>query len=319
MNKQEKFLMNRINGYIDVKQMLQEIGVDVSSLRNIHNNPNVSLTKGSGASEAFSFVYHGIKYFYKGNVGNWYSPYNELLISELAKDFGIPCVDYDLAIFDGIEGTVSLNYKEEGKTYISGEEIFKETWGIGSFDAEQFNNLENIWDVLECRYQDYPNKRKIIRSLVEGIISIYLFDLITYQFDRQSINWEIVESSEGVFLSPLFDNERICPESSGLLSLRVDSDIAPVYLSPEDWNDGLENAYNSISRFLATSSEEYRNIIFDKLWIIGEKNLNKVFERIEAKTKYPMPEERKEYYLNEYKKHREKLEEILNKENIRKR
>lgn len=32
-----------------------------------------------------------------------------------------------------------------------------------------------------------------------------------------------------------------------------------------------------------------------------------------------MLEERKEYYLNGYKKHRERLEEILNKENNRKR
>lgn len=315
-----EIFMVRVNGFIDINQMLEEIGVDVSSWKNVRSNPNVSLLDHSSSDIAFSFVYHGIKYFYKGNIGKWYNPYNELLISELAKDFGIPCVDYDLAIFGDIKGTISLNYKEEGKIYISGEDIFKETWGIGPLDAEQFNNLENIWDVLECKYQDYPNKRTIIRSLVEGIISIYLFDILTYQLDRQSFNWEIVESSEGVSVAPLFDNERIYPESSRLVSLRVDSDIAPVDLDLEDsLDESLENAYNSISRFLATSSEEYRNIIFDKLWIIGEENLNKVFERIEAKTKYPMPEDIKQYYLKEYKKHREKLEEILNKENIRKR
>lgn len=312
--------MVRVNGFIDINQMLEESGVDISSFKSIISNSNVSLVNNSSSDKAISFVYQGKKYFYKGNIGNWYNPYNELLVSELAKDFGIPCVDYDLAMFGDIEGTISLNYKEDGKNYISGEDIFKETWGIAPLDAEQFNNLENIWDVLECKYQDYPNKRNIIRSLVEGIISIYLFDILTYQLDRQSFNWEVIESSEGVSLSPLFDNERIYPESSRLVSLRVDSDIAPVNLDFDDsFDEDMETAYNSILRFLAVSSEDFSHLIYDKLWIIEEENLNKVFERIEVKTKYPMPEERKEYYLNAYKKHREKLEEILNKENTRKR
>ena len=310
--------MTRIDGFIDINQMLEEIGVDTSSWKSIIQDPNVHKVEHSNSDRSISFIYQSKKYFYKGNVRSWYNPYNELIVSELAKDFGIPCVDYDLAILDTVPGTISLNYKEDDKSYISGEDIFKETWGIGTRDTEQFNNLENIWDVLECKYQDYPNKRSIIRSLMSQIISIYFFDILTYQLDRQSFNWEIVESSKGISVAPLFDNERIYPDSSRLVSLRVDIDVAPTYLDSWDTlDDDLENAYQSILRFLFTSSEEFSNLIFDKLWIIGEENLNKVFDRIETKTGYPMPEEKKKYYLDGYQKHRKKLEQILNNENIK--
>ena len=51
--------------------------------------------------------------------------------------------------------------------------------------------------------------------------------------------------------------------------------------------------------------------IKDKLWIISEENLYKIFARIEEKTKYPIPKEIKSFYLIYYRKHRERLEEVL--------
>lgn len=92
-----------------------------------------------------------------------------------------------------------------------------------------------------------------------------------------------------------------------------------VDINDDDLTEKEDLLYKSLESFQKVSNENYVDIIKNKLWVIGEENLNKVFERIEKKTGYPMLEERKEYYLNGYKKHRERLEEILNKENNRKR
>ena len=47
------------------------------------------------------------------------------------------------------------------------------------------------------------------------------------------------------------------------------------------------------------------------------KNLESIFERIENKTEYPLPNDIKKHYLKEFKNHREKLERLLEKEQVR--
>lgn len=296
--------------------MLEEIGINTMLIRTIKESPWVEVFHDEPYSLVFSFKYNGEIYFYKDKNCSKISPYNELVAEELAKDFGIPCVSYDLAALGKNRvGNISKNYKQDNVNYIEGTELLGLTH---YYDSDLQNDLidrikpfrnilEDIWDGLEIRYHDYPDQRKIIDGLMKKIVDIYLFDILTCQVDRHDKNWQIIESSEFIDIAPLFDNERIlnATEMFAEVSLGIDS----------VW----ENLWESIQKFQEVSSEEFTDIIKDKLWIISEENLYKVFERIEKKTEYPMPEERKQYYLNGYKKHREQLEEILNKENTRKR
>lgn len=75
--------MERKNGYIDLDKLFSENDTDISFLNFTSEYIN------------FNFKINNQEYFfkYKKNI----SPYSELIAAELANDFGIKHVDYDLA------------------------------------------------------------------------------------------------------------------------------------------------------------------------------------------------------------------------------
>lgn len=300
--------MTRKEGFIDVEKMLEQIGVDTTSINSILGSPSVNVIDYMYESKIhFSFQYHGETYYFKRDIYSNCSPYNELVIDELAKDFGISCVDYDLAVLGRtIKGVISKNFRLENVQYISGDQLFTNVWK--KYHINTSNNLESIWDTFEYYCYNFPNKREIIAKLTNKIISIYLFDIITAQGDRHELNWEVMEYKNDIDIAPIYDNERI---------LMSNSENINVCLKVGDNIEDYENIAKSIQQFQKVSSSEFTDIIKDKLWIISEENLNKVFDRIEKKTGYPMPDEEKEFYLNGYREHKKKLEEILDLTEVR--
>lgn len=297
--------MTRKEGFINVDEMLKEIGVDITNFGTILNSPLISIISENIDKILFSFNYKSDIYFYKYNFMNM--PYNELVAEELAKDFNILCVSYDLAILSTNKGVLSKNYKKENVNYVSGTEILLD-FCKNNRNTYQTNNLEGIWDALEYRYRNHHNKRKILEKLMQKIVNIYIFDILLRQSDRHSDNWQIMEYGDEVDIAPLYDNERILYAFDGTNYVSIKSDDLP-----------YENLWYSIKNFQKISSEKYRDIIQEKLWIISEENLYRVFERIEMKTGYPMPTHIKNYYITQYEKHRKKIEEILEETEIRKR
>lgn len=301
--------MVRKNGFIRVDEMLEEVGVDTSSLDSISKNPNVTLIKNNNQGFHISFPYKGETYFYKHCFsildGSFIDCYNELVAEELAKDFGISCVDYDIAALGSYRGVISKNYKLDNAVYIPGKKVFNDR------SYKDDNTLENIWDALEYRYQNHPNKREIISDLMRKIINIYLFDIISCQNDRHSSNWELMISGRKTDIGPLFDNDRILLDGGkdAVVGLGIDFDS---YIP-------VQNLLESIQSFQYISNEEFTSIIKEKLWIISNENLNKVFEKIEKKTGISMPLDSKLFYLCSYQEHRKKLEKILEEEKDRKR
>lgn len=313
--------MARKEGFVEVDEMLKEIGVNTMITRTIKESPLVNVIHDEPYSLVFSFDYHGETYYYKFTDYKEISPYNELIAEELAHDFGIPCVDYDLAVLGDIrEGNISKDYKRPDANYLTGQDIlysfYSKTMNFGDsfLDENRYNSLENIWDALEYRYQLHPDKREVVRSLMEKLVNIYLFDVLVCQSDRHSGNWMIEEKENNIDIAPIFDNERLYPD---LYCYYPGINVEFCEDDPCKIEDDL--LYKSLESFKKVSNENYLNIIKDKLWIIGEENLNKVFERIEAKTEYPMPEGKKKYYLDGYQKHQDNLKKILNIEDIRKR
>lgn len=297
--------MNRIDGFIDISQMLQEIGVDTTNLKSILESHFIDRI--CGCRYHFSFDYKCDKYFFKirdydnNNLYDTYSVYNELIVEELARDYGIPCIDYDLAVLGSYQGVLSKNYKLENANYIYGYDLLndyeKSTGHSGS------NTLPNIWRALEYRYQNNFNKREIISNLMKKIVDIYLFDVITCQSDRHSSNWQIVENDDNIDVAPLYDNECI---------LKRQLALATVALS---MRGGDQLLLESIKQFQNVSSEEYRNIIKEKIWIISDSNLKTVFERVENKIGCALPDRYKDYLSGDYEAHRDKLEKILSLNN----
>ena len=290
--------MRRKEGFIDVDKMLQDIGVDNTDINSIMNNEKISIITYNHWKIILSFIYENDTYFYK--YSGMSIPYNELIAEELAKDFGINYVSYDLAVLGQYKGVLSKNFIKDNEKYITGEEILN-AFFIDNKDIEVHNNLGDIWDALEYRYQNYPNRKELIKSLMDDIINIYIYDIITCQSDRHSQNWGLIENGNEVYIQPIFDNERILSTNGrqAFVNLTID----------EKENSNL--LFNLI-KFMKTSSISYTDLIKEKLWIISDENLKSVFKKIDDKTGYPMSDKFKQYYLKEYQSHRRRLEKVLN-------
>jgi len=280
--------MERINGYIRIDEMLKAGG----GAKYIDLN----------ASSHLEFNYKGETYFYKYNED--ILPYSELVAEELAKDYGLFCVSYDLASLNGIKGVISKNYKKKNANYILADDIlsycFNSYHNGKCLSIDEYNNLDSIWTALDYYYRDKKNKIAITHNLMSQIVDIFLFDIITCQPDRHTRNWEIMEKEDSINISPLYDNERI-------LKYREEDAIISISISESE----DENLWEALKKFQHLSSDEFNNLIEKRLWIISEENLMSVFERIEKKTNHSMPEKCKNFYLDGYKKHKEKIEEIV--------
>lgn len=299
--------MKQINGYIDVNKMLREIGIIDTSIDELNNTVNLISIKKNGI--VFSFRYSGKEYFYKYNENT--ALYSELVAEELAQDFGIDHVNYYLALFDNHQGYISESYKKDNADYVFGSDLLYECYGYmtENRNIEEFNNLESIWDALEYRYANDPNKNQIISNLMSQIVNMFIFDIIICNYDRHSDNWEIMESADEIKLAPIYDNEGI---------LTTSGRNAFVSMTLEEKTHGI--LWKAISDFQKISSSEFTDIIKEKLWIIGEENLINIFTRIENKTGVAMPDIYKKYYLEEYKNHKNRIEKALtDNKDIRKR
>lgn len=133
---------------------------------------------------------------------------------------------------------------------------------------------------------------------MQKIVNMFIFDILIGQVDRDATNWWLIEYPNGTLdLNPLFDNVRIlilhhrlAPErypSVSKLLLKVDQDVGRYF-------------YENLEEFLKYSDKEFVDSLYNNLWVISSENLQKIFTRIEEKTKYPMSEELKQFYLKEF-------------------
>lgn len=289
--------MNRKEGFIDLETILQQMGINTIRLTSILDNPKITVIQKPPLNLVFSFEYEKEIYFYKC-VDH---PYNELVAFYLLQDYGLNSLEYDLASLGSLKGVLSKNFKKKNVNYIYMEDILVDYWQMDIVDIEDYNNLEDIWDALENRYQNYENKREIVEKLMRTIVDIFLFDIICDHQDRHSGNLLIAESQDRVDIQ-LFDNERILSQRE-MVSLTV--------------NDrSLQNIWMALKTFLRISSEEFQKIIIEKLWIISDENLFSVFQKIKDQTGYEVPKHEKDYYLMGFQKHREKLIRMLQKQNM---
>lgn len=73
------------------------------------------------------------------------------------------------------------------------------------------NNLYDIWNVLEI-YAKTNNLDYNIEEIMNNLINMFIFDIITSQGDRHADNWSIIKNNKdnSIRLCPLYDNSGIC-------------------------------------------------------------------------------------------------------------
>ncbi len=304
--------MVRENGYVNWDDTLKKMGIDTTSLDTVMESDKVTVAE-DGSSNVFSFKYNDDNLFFKTNsIRNEYNHYAELLAEELAKDFGIPCAQYDLAKICGHKGVTSKDIRKENATYINLKDIIEKY-----HDNDLMSNFDllTIWQDLKKYYGDRDDREKIVANLVSQIVDIFIFDVLVAQYDPY--NLKVMEHNGEVSMAPIYDNE-FMQYKFGRTDFRFGVDEKLYSTDEDEKNDSKDEDKDRVliafDRFLSISSTEFVKRVVDKMWVIGEDNLDKKFGIIERKTgDYPVPEDIKNKFIARFTDHRKKLIEVLNK------
>ena len=156
--------MKRKEGFIDVEEMLKESGINTSTTDTIYNSTKVR-SLNTSASSFLIFNYNDHEYYYK--VSEFFTPYSEMIVSELLNDFNINHVEYDLAYLKDTKGLLSKNFKKENAKYIPGYKLLEDYTGeVDIYMLEEYNDLENIWMAIKERYKDENVTKKLVNQIV---------------------------------------------------------------------------------------------------------------------------------------------------------
>lgn len=213
--------------------------------------------------------YNNENYFFKEET-NLNCVYKEMIAQELAKDFGIPYVNYGFARFNNNIGIVSKSFIDNNSKYIPMNKILFDCY---KEEVLNHNNLEDIWKALQYRY----NNSDIVASLMNEITDLFMFDCLIANGDRHDENYGIIEGNS-IHITPVFDNENM---------LSKDSLYDKYYSIGVDTENNIIDE-NILDSFLWMSDSRYKEKLRDKLWIIDRDNLNDVLNRVDSKLQTKM-------------------------------
>lgn len=248
-------------------------------------------------------IYYNDDIYYYKIIYNVSNLYNELIAYELSKDFGIPCVEYDIASYNETMGVFSKSFIGRTDKFYTFEDILEKYYGIFPI---KYNSLENIYHALSLRYND----TNLVNFLMREVVLVFLFDILIANNDRHVCNYGIIENDRGISLGPLFDNESIlsdiCIEYGGYALSVYEKDF---FTSVTE----LIDKDNFLCRFLKVSDEEHIKLFQEKNYIIGEENLNKVFSRIEEKIDSFIPPLIKKEKIKKFNENKFMIDNTLSK------
>lgn len=196
-------------------------------------------------------IYGELFYFKFCDIG----AYKELVIDELAKDFGIRCAFYDLASFGNGCGLISKDLNADGK-FVSMSDLLSGFYKTASLSTtKQYNNLYDIGFMLEQSF-DHKTFQRLNKQLEE----LYLFDILTGNSDRNVTNYGL-QYHDGTVDIVILDNERC-----------MDSDVIyedKFQLKRRRNDDGISGLS--------------WDIVNDRLKFISDEHIDEVLGRVEQK------------------------------------
>lgn len=308
--------MERINGFLDLdsyfKKDYQEL-IKLGILK--YDNSFEQYFDEHGKKSNHWITINNEKYYLKRS--NYWE--QELVVEEFFKLLGLDNLHYDVAILDGVEYVISKDYKKVGNTYISGRELLEDFYlKIKNSDKRYFkdnfnirlnarkevvgsllNNLENIWQAIALKYQNYSNKDEIVYKLVDELKTRFLIrEILLMDSDYHCNNW-VIEESDEIKLVPNFDNES---------TLMTDIYGLPFGINNESIND---SAYDQLKYYLEVSDS---NNVIEFINLFNKANpalLNLAIEKVEQERKITISN--KNELMENYSKNYEHLETIVNR------
>lgn len=209
-------------------------------------------------------------------------------------------------------------------------------------DILKMNNLTDVWYVIS-EYLKLNNlySDDVLSNIMNDLVNMFMFDIITLQGDRHHSNWGIIRNNEtnAVKMAPLFDNSNMCnlnrtkaiksviKNVEGLSNVKDPVKKANLYNDFKsqiyhnsasftvDEDDKINKSKNIeiINKFISISSHEYIQQFINKLEYLKNNGMQNIFKNIEEKIKAEIPASIKmiveaSISLN--------IEEILNNSNI---
>lgn len=209
---------------------------------------------------SFSFIFNGKRYFFK-ELKNTNQCYNELIGYELARDFGLLAVPYDLASYDGFCGYISENYLRDGYVYL--EDILKKYYS----NTRYKNNLNDAVIAISNVYSE-----EFANNIRFDLIKLLMFDIIIGNYDRHDKNIIIDEKHARLGVVP--DNE-----------MMLSSDAMYNQYYGFKMFDGDRNTLDNLLSYL---DEDGLRFFMSKIQIISNENIESVMKRVETKIGRPM-------------------------------
>lgn len=243
-------------------------------------------------SRHYKLVYKDKLYYFK--YAKVAYTYNELVANELAKDFDINCVEYDLASYNGMIGNISEDYIKGRNHMLMSEFLFT---NMGSRYSSYCNNIKTISSLFYLKFDDVTAEK-----LTNQLITLFIFDVLIANSDRNDNNYGLINVGGNVQLTPVFDNGQMLNEDvlyDGYYSLK--------------WNVINDSDMSILEDFLINADTKWIDLLKSKLWIIDEKNLFDVFNRVENKIHCSMDDVIKNDMLKNFSINRKYIIDSLNK------
>lgn len=205
------------------------------------------------------------------------------------------------------------------------------------------NNLEQLWSILDIYLTLHQYENKYLNSIMNYLIQIFIFDLITLQGDRHIGNWGIIENQNDktIYIPLLFDN------GTSFNLWKLNSKESPFYINLKNYQENpqkekLKNQFLSIlyknkmlltcsedaitnakakkrehnvkvfEYFLKTSSQNYIELARNYIEKIKSVSINALLTKIEIEQHVIIPEHIKNYVIDVMTWNLYFLDEIMN-------
>ena len=264
--------------------------------------------------------------------------YNELIGYQAAMILGIDACFCDLATLNGQKGIISKSLRSKKTQLTSGFDILKE-YAYGSlsnlywikkmmeksyirfwFDENYrekdnsipesiLHDLENIWHALDYKYS--TDKRFDLEKVMNQVVKMFLFTLLSYDEDRFSFDWLIAESEDDINLAPLFDNEYAFNYNEAKIHQRYK------FSCSTDSDSFKYHQLQAIERFFSISSSEYFGLFCDMHETLVA-NFENIIGRVECQIGTLIPADKKSIIVDGFYKNMEQIRGVIEKYETRK-
>lgn len=253
--------------------------------------------------------YIGNNMYYYKICNNVDSLYNELIVEELAHQFGIPCAHYDIGFIDDTVIIFSKDVVKKNEKSINIEKLMFEIYP-DEFNIDKRNNLEDLWNAFYFKYKD----NNIVKKLMDQLVNIFIFDILIGNSDRYYFNYLLLEKENDVNIGPIIDNENMLNQNAIYYG---GYDISVSYEDYFYCAQHLNEEDNFLLKFLDVSDVSYREIIENNLFLIEEENINNIFKLIENKIGCRISPFIKKKILDNFKINRNMIKNILKKNKVK--